>query len=146
MCTSTYSNGTFDVVVGVGINLENAEPTTCVNRIIAERLARDGQPAPLTPLTRERLMAGFMNRFEALGDLLAASGGFAPLEGSYLRQWLHTDQEVSLVEEEEGEQNTGGVGGGDRDGGRVEKLVKLVVKGVTSVSYTHLTLPTILLV
>jgi hypothetical protein len=35
-------NDAFDVVVGVGVNLDNAEPTTCVNRIIAARLARWG--------------------------------------------------------------------------------------------------------
>ena len=143
LCTSTYSNGQFDVVVGVGINLDNAEPTTCVNRIIEERLAREGLMSPTRPLTRERLLAGFMNRFEALGGLLAASGGFAPLEESYLRQWLHTDQEVSLVEqgvverEEEkvaggGETGRGGGGGGS---GGDERLVKLVVKGVTSTGY-----------
>jgi biotin--protein ligase len=35
---------------------------------------------------------------EALSGLLASSGGFAPLEEAYLRQWLHTDQEVALEE------------------------------------------------
>jgi len=105
------------LVVGVGINLDNAEPTTCVNRVIAERLARDGLPLPSTPVTRERLLAAFMNRFEALHGLLASSGGFAPLEEAYLRQWLHTDQEVSLEE----------------DGGVTD--VRLTVKGLTSTGY-----------
>ena len=143
LCTSTYSNGAFDVIVGVGINLDNAEPTTCVNRIIEERLVREGLPPPpqsSPPLTRERLLAGFMNRFEALCGLLAAGGGFAPLEESYLRQWLHTDQEVSLVEvkQEKGvgdETGSGGGGDGGSGSGGVEKLVKLVVKGVTSTGY-----------
>ena len=42
LCASTYDDGGFDVVVGVGINLDNAEPTMCVNQIIAERVARAG--------------------------------------------------------------------------------------------------------
>ena len=45
LCTSTYSDGGFDVVVGVGINLDNAEPTTCVNDIVRNRLEREGLPS-----------------------------------------------------------------------------------------------------
>ena len=43
LCTSTYSDGGFDVVVGVGINLDNATPTTCVNDIVRKRLEKDGR-------------------------------------------------------------------------------------------------------
>jgi hypothetical protein len=50
---------------GLGINLDNTAPTTCVNRVIAERLAKAGLAAP-APLTRERLLGAFMTRFEAL--------------------------------------------------------------------------------
>ena len=31
--------------------------------------------------------------------MLSAAGGFEPLEEAYLRQWLHTDQVVTLEEE-----------------------------------------------
>ena len=120
LCTSTYSDGGFDVVVGVGINLDNAEPTTCVNDIVRRRLERDGLPvdgAVQTRVSRERLLAGFMNRFEAMCAALDAHDSFETLEGAYLRQWLHTDQEVTLEE----------------DGGRGK--VKLVVKGITGTGY-----------
>ena len=97
LCQSTYANGRFDVVIGVGLNLDNAEPTTCVNEIIAKRLARDGLVvAPGGECTRERLLAGFMNRFEALSGMLSATRSFSGLEASYLRQWLHTDQDVVI--------------------------------------------------
>ena len=105
LCASTYDDGGFDVVVGVGINLDNAEPTMCVNQIIAERVARGRRSSSstatptATPLTRERLMASFANRFEALAGMLHAAGGFEPLEEAYLRQWLHTDQVLTLEEE-----------------------------------------------
>jgi biotin--protein ligase len=127
LCTSTYTEGAFDVVVGVGINLDNDAPTTCVNAIIgaawdailaeseAQKASESGerragnaadaenkrvkqtrkQPRDVS---RERLAAGFMNRFEALCGLLNHAGGFEPLEPAYLRQWLHTDQKVVLEE------------------------------------------------
>ena len=59
------------------------------------------------------------------------------MEESYLRQWLHTDQEVSLLEEEE-EDAAVGVAGAVAPGGtrtKKEKTVKLVEKGVTSTGY-----------
>ena len=117
LCTSTYSDGGFDVVVGVGINLDNAEPTTCVNDVVRNRLEREGLPSSsAAPVSRERLLAGFMNRFEAMCAVLDADDSFDALEGAYLRQWLHTDQEVTLEE----------------DGVR---KVKLVVKGITGTGY-----------
>ena len=119
LCTSTYSDGGFDVVVGVGINLDNATPTTCVNDIVRKRLEKDGLRACFdekTKLTRESLMAGFANRFEAMCAMLDECDSFDTLEGGYLRQWLHTDQEVTLEE----------------DG---EKKVRLVVKGITRTGY-----------
>ena len=119
LCTSTYSDGGFDVVVGVGINLDNAEPTTCVNDIVRRRLERDGlsvDGAVQTRVSRERLLAGFMNRFEAMCAALDAHDSFETLEGAYLRQWLHTDQEVTL--EEDGGRGEGQAGGqGDNGDG-----------------------------
>ena len=112
LCTSTYTEGAFDVVVGVGLNLDNDAPTTCVNAIIGaawDALLAESAPggagtdradffvAPRRA-TREALAAGVMNRFEALSGLLATSGGFDALEPAYLRQWLHTDQKVLLEE------------------------------------------------
>jgi|TARA_B110000967_G_scaffold196758_1_gene227735 biotin--protein ligase len=111
LCTSTFVDGQFDVVIGVGINLDNETPTTCVNEIIAKRweeLLREanGSGSESTentyitpePTYREHLTASFMNRFEALAGLLNASDSFASLEPSYLRQWLHTEQSVVLEE------------------------------------------------
>ena len=107
LCTSTYTEGAFDVVVGVGINLDNDAPTTCVNAIIGaawdailaeSRSAEKNKRVSPRDVSRERLAAGFMNRFEALCGLLNHAGGFEPLEPVYLRQWLHTDQKVVLEE------------------------------------------------
>jgi biotin--protein ligase len=115
LCTSTYAEGAFDVVVGVGINLDNDAPTTCVNAVVGAAWdallnesqalgedSNDDERVKVSPrrATRERLTAIFMNRFEALCGLLNASGGFDSLEAAYLRQWLHTDQKVVLEEGE----------------------------------------------
>ena len=120
LCTSTYSDGGFDVVVGVGINLDNAEPTTCVNDIVRRRLERDGLPRRRCgPNEGEQGTSAGGFHEQVRGDVRRAGrdDSFETLEGAYLRQWLHTDQEVTLEE----------------DGGRGK--VKLVVKGITGTGY-----------
>ena len=126
LCQSTYANGRFDVVIGVGLNLDNAEPTTCVNEIIAKRLARDGLVvAPGGECTRERLLAGFMNRFEALSGMLSATRSFSGLEASYLRQWLHTDQDVVIED----------ASGGGAAAAAAAGSARVTIKGVTATGY-----------
>ena len=56
LCGSTYSEGFFRVTVGVGLNVANREPTTCVDQLLAAAAAQRGAPAP-PPVRRERLLA-----------------------------------------------------------------------------------------
>ncbi len=37
LCHSTYRSKEFQVVIGVGLNLDNSEPTTCVNDLLRQR-------------------------------------------------------------------------------------------------------------
>ena len=107
LCTSTYDDGVFEVVIGVGLNLDNRDPTTCVNAIVSrkwdalvsEAAGVDDFAVAPKPTTRERLAATFMNRFEALCGLMNETGGFEALEPAYLRQWLHSEQRVVLEED-----------------------------------------------
>ena len=123
LCASTYVDGKFDVVIGVGLNLDNEAPTTCVNKIIDAKwrmLLEDAMgnetgdtgdketpsdTVSITPTSREQLTASFMNRFEALSGLLNSTDSFDNLEPNYLRQWLHTDQSV-ILEENDGKVKT----------------------------------------
>jgi biotin--protein ligase len=124
LCASTYADGAFDVVVGVGINLDNPAPTTCVNHIIeAARRDRgvDADEVPFAPVTREALAARFATRFEALARVVAETRGFDAIEAAYLNMWMHTGQEVTLIEE-------GEEGGEGRE-------VRLRIEGLTRDGY-----------
>eukprot|EP01025_Chloroclados_australasicus_P011176 TRINITY_DN14834_c0_g2_i6.p4 TRINITY_DN14834_c0_g2~~TRINITY_DN14834_c0_g2_i6.p4 ORF type:complete len:144 (-),score=19.51 TRINITY_DN14834_c0_g2_i6:727-1158(-) len=84
----------FNVVMGVGMNLDNAEPTTCVNELLrqlAHRHGRDGVAA----LTMPELLAAFLQQFEDFLEVLERQG-FEGLEGTYRRYWLHENQRLVL--------------------------------------------------
>eukprot|EP00192_Tetraselmis_astigmatica_P025109 CAMPEP_0117647798 /NCGR_PEP_ID=MMETSP0804-20121206/41_1 /TAXON_ID=1074897 /ORGANISM="Tetraselmis astigmatica, Strain CCMP880" /LENGTH=195 /DNA_ID=CAMNT_0005453313 /DNA_START=1 /DNA_END=588 /DNA_ORIENTATION=+ len=115
LCNSTYRNGSFLVVVGVGINVSNREPTTCLN---AELLAGQGDSSkpPSDPITMEEMLAETLNRLESnLDDFVAR--GFEPMECRYLTSWLHSQQEVTLLED---------------DPGYGQREVSLTIQGLTS--------------
>ena len=138
LCHSSYRDKQFHVIMGVGLNLANRQPTTCVDELIlqAAAAAADGgggsgddssasgsgpqrqqqqqQHRPPQPVGREALLAGILNRLEPMLERLAVEG-FAPFEAEYCRHWLHSGQPVHLEEEEGGEpplQQQGEGGGG----------------------------------
>jgi biotin--protein ligase len=55
LCHSVFRSRRFATVTGVGLNLDNAEPTTCVNALLAARHAELGLPGAPAPLAREVL-------------------------------------------------------------------------------------------
>jgi biotin--protein ligase len=98
LCGSTYSEGFFRVTVGVGLNVANRDPTTCVDQLLAAAAAQRGAPAP-PPVRRERLLALVLSRYEALEAQFVADRGFHSLQAAYLYHWLHSAQSVTLMEE-----------------------------------------------
>ena len=97
LCNADYDGKMFTVIIGVGINVNNSKPTTCLNDVIrahAADLGR-GDAQPLT-MTREELLANFFFEFEQIRNSFLVKG-FAPFSTEYTDNWLHTDQEV-LVE------------------------------------------------
>lgn len=55
LCHSTYRSEEFQVVVGVGLNLDNSQPTTCVNNILRQQHTELQQQDSLQPIAREVL-------------------------------------------------------------------------------------------
>lgn len=52
LCQSAYRNHEFQVVIGLGLNVRNRQPTTCVDAVIEEqhsRLGLRGAPSPVQP-------------------------------------------------------------------------------------------------
>lgn len=114
LCTSTYSSKKFNVTVGIGLNVDNEKPTTCLNSLLQKVTTN-------THLIRkEELLVAFFGKFEVLLDVFLKQG-FSTLESKYYEKWLHSDQKVLL--EEGQEQNC------------CPSSVFVTVKGLTSTGY-----------
>lgn len=100
LCEASTDGTRFDVVVGVGLNISNPEPTHCLE---AARLAAGGSPAK--PIEREAVLAAYFNAFERLYLEFSRSRGFDSLLSRYLDAWLHSGQRVRL-EANRGQQAT----------------------------------------
>nr|XP_016464937.1 PREDICTED: biotin--protein ligase 2-like isoform X2 [Nicotiana tabacum] len=97
LSTSVYRSKKFYVSAGVGLNVGNEKPTTCLNAVLKKvnPLSRE--------LKREDVIAAFFNKFENLYDVFSEQG-FQALEGLYYRTWLHSGQRV-IVQERSGDQD-----------------------------------------
>lgn len=105
LVNSSYDGGRFDIVCGIGLNLDNALPTTSLNQLASS--------LGLKAFTQEKLLASILTQFETLYATFCQTGFNRDMEGTYYDNWLHTDQIVTL--ETEG----------------VEKGAKARIKGIT---------------
>ncbi|KAL3638784.1 ATP-dependent 5'-3' DNA helicase hcs1 [Castilleja foliolosa] len=94
LCTSTYKSKKFNISAGIGLNVNNQQPTICLNSV----LQRLGYVAP--QLQREDIIAAFFNKFERFYDIFT-SQGFQALEKLYYKTWLHSGQRVIVQEKNE---------------------------------------------
>ncbi|KAF9613032.1 hypothetical protein IFM89_005466 [Coptis chinensis] len=91
LCTSTYRSKKFNVSVGIGLNVDNEMPTTCLNKVLSELSMMDCK------LRREEILAAFFKRFENFYHVFI-NQGFRALEEMYCRVWLHSGQRVVIQE------------------------------------------------
>lgn len=94
LCTSTYKSKKFNINAGIGLNIDNEKPTTCLNAVLQKLYSVSCR------LQREDILAAFFNKFEYLYDIFI-SQGFQPLEEMYYRTWLHSGQRVIVQEKNE---------------------------------------------
>lgn len=87
-----YSNGQYQMVVGVGLNTTNAKPTTSLDALLP-LLAKNPKPPSFRS---ERLLARLLTRFESLYAEFLTKGFTADMEQRYYAAWLHSGQEVRL--------------------------------------------------
>jgi biotin--protein ligase len=92
LCTSTYKSKKFNVSAGIGLNVDNDKPTTCLNAEL--------QKLTSTPykLRMDEILAAFFGKFEFLFNVLT-NQGFQPLEELYYNTWLHSGQRVMVQQE-----------------------------------------------
>jgi biotin--protein ligase len=126
--TSWQGEG-FNVVTGIGLNVSNTHPTTCLNSVLSQQLAQQQQqqaePAGASchgggsegasqaaaaatsgsdpassaavQVCREELLAHICSALEACFTTFEQQG-FQALEQEYLRCWMHSGQQVTLVD------------------------------------------------
>lgn len=88
LVNSSYSGSNYNIVTGIGINLDNALPTISLNQLVSKH--------NLKPFTMERLLASILANFEAVYDEFCRSGFDRRLEEEYYEAWLHSNQIVTL--------------------------------------------------
>ncbi|KAF2843171.1 biotin holocarboxylase synthetase/biotin-protein ligase [Patellaria atrata CBS 101060] len=88
LVNSSYSGSEYSLVVGVGVNVANAAPTTSLNALAKAR--------NLPPFAAEKLLACIMCRFEEVYRRFCERGWDRTVEETYYRLWLHTGQTVTL--------------------------------------------------
>jgi biotin--protein ligase len=90
LVNSSYSNGQYNIVLGIGLNTTNPLPTTSLNALLS---------STQTPFTVEKLLARIVTTFEITYKSFLRTGFDKNLEELYYSHWLHTDQIVTLEEE-----------------------------------------------
>ncbi|KAL8485505.1 hypothetical protein ACS0TY_027697 [Phlomoides rotata] len=96
LCTSTYRSKRFNVSAGIGLNINNEKPTTCLNAALQKLGCAANQ------LQREDILAAFFNKFESFYDIFIRQG-FQELEEVYYKTWMHSGQRVIVQEKNENE-------------------------------------------
>lgn len=82
--------------VGVGLNLDNGSPTTCVNDLIRDFNRTTTTEAPLETLRAEIVFARIFNEMERLLDEVERTGGWESFYDLYYQLWLHDEQKVQV--------------------------------------------------
>ncbi|KDO25492.1 hypothetical protein SPRG_09434 [Saprolegnia parasitica CBS 223.65] len=90
LCQSEYFQGRFCLTTGIGFNISNPEPTTCLNKLVGNAV------------TREAFMAAYCNVYEPMEAEFRRTG-FASFEQDYTNHWLHTNQLVKVQGDRPGE-------------------------------------------
>lgn len=94
ICQSYFNGRAYDVTIGIGINISNTKPTTCMDEI-----ASNLQKKKIV-LGRSTVLASFCNQFtEAIHTFRVY--GFEPFMKDYLDNWMHSDEEITVVSDED---------------------------------------------
>ncbi|KAJ2972629.1 hypothetical protein NUW58_g9146 [Xylaria curta] len=90
LANCAYSSGSYQVVLGIGVNTTNGRPTTSLDALL---------PPHLAPFRIEKLTAHILTRLETLYKSFVRNGFSRELERAYYDYWLHGRQIVTLEAE-----------------------------------------------
>ncbi|KAI1362271.1 biotin-protein ligase [Xylaria arbuscula] len=85
-----YSSGSYQIVLGIGVNTTNGRPTTSLDALL---------PPHLPPFSIEKLVAHILTRLETLYKAFLRNGFTRDMEHAYYAHWLHGRQIVTLEAE-----------------------------------------------
>ncbi|XP_030850810.1 biotin--protein ligase isoform X2 [Strongylocentrotus purpuratus] len=99
---SSCLDGVFHAVIGVGVNVSNSVPTTCINDLIHRH--NEEKRTSLNPVSMEMVMARSITEMEKMIDAFQEKGvdSFLPV---YYKRWLHSNAKIKL-ESEDGDEVT----------------------------------------
>ncbi|KAG0076239.1 biotin holocarboxylase synthetase [Linnemannia elongata] len=97
LVNSNFSGSEFLLVAGCGINTTNPNPTTSINHLIRYHNKKTGKNLAL--FTQETLLAHILVKLEQMYTTFVHGNGtgFAQLEQTYYKRWLHTNAFVTLT-------------------------------------------------
>ncbi|WVW80144.1 biotin-[acetyl-CoA-carboxylase] ligase [Kwoniella bestiolae CBS 10118] len=99
LVNTNFVGGKWRIVVGCGINVLNALPTTSLSQLhglLAAKLSNTNKTLPPAP-TMEGTFAKIMNSFENKWEQFIEEKGFKGFMNEYHGRWLHSGQEVTLT-------------------------------------------------
>lgn len=95
LCEANMSTAkTFDMAIGIGVNVCNPNPTTCL--LSSDGYEQQQKQQHEGTYIREQFIAGFLNEFEKLYDEMCTKGFQHRLQDRYLQAWMHGDQRVRM--------------------------------------------------
>lgn len=83
---STTFESTFNIIIGLGVNVSNEKPTTCLNHVIEEFMYNNR--VKLRLLSIEEALAGTISQIEFLVKLFQVNG-VRDFKKIYYKYWLH---------------------------------------------------------
>jgi biotin--protein ligase len=89
LVNTNFVNGQWRVVIGTGINVLNALPTTSISQLHSLLAGRSPDRA-VNPPTMESTFAKIMNSFELKWEQFIEDKGFDGFTDEYLGRWLHS--------------------------------------------------------
>ncbi|KAL7746072.1 biotin holocarboxylase synthetase [Sorochytrium milnesiophthora] len=103
LVNSSFMGGRYDFTVGLGINIDNAAPTSALNSLDCDYTGQDGTPFKFT---LEQTLADVVATFDQLFDQFLRGGFTGAVQQTYYKHWLHSGQVVQLGDTAAG--NNGG--------------------------------------
>ncbi|NXT01439.1 BPL1 ligase, partial [Jacana jacana] len=97
LVNSTLIETTFHILIGFGFNVNNSNPTICINDLITKFNKEQG--TKLKALTADCLIARTVTVLERLIEIFQEKGPNGVLP-SYYKYWVHSGKQVRLHNEE----------------------------------------------